>query len=225
MNYTYLLINLGLLLLSALLFSNKKLNFSGNSKFIILAVLINVFIFSIPTEYMTRLKVIVFNPPYLSGLTLWELPSEELLLSMLLPLSGLAIYQFLNVRYPDNSRDKYSLAVSNMVLGICIAMLYFGYQKLYTLITFSVLLVFIGYIEYFNKLRFMYKFYRAYLVSLIPFYIVYSILTTIPVIQYNNEQTLKFNLGHIPYENHFYFMCMLLMTVYFYELFKSRATR
>lgn len=225
MSYTYLLINLGLLLLSALLFSNRKLNFSGNSKFIILAVLINVFIFSIPTEYMTRLKVIVFNPPYLSGMTLWELPFEELLFSMLLPLCGLAIYQFLNVRFPDNSRDKYSLAVSNIVLGICIAMLYFGYQKLYTLITFAVLLVFIGYIEYFNKLRFMYKFYRAYLVSLIPFYIVYSILTTIPVIQYNNEQTLKFNLGHIPYENHFYFMSMLLMSVYFYELFKSRATR
>lgn len=225
MNYTYLLINLGLLLLSALLFSGKKLNFTANSKFIILAVLINVFVFSIPTEYMTRLKVIVFNPPYLSGMTLWELPAEELLFSMLLPLCGLAVYQFLNVRYPDNSRDKYSLAVSNIMLGICIAMLYFGYQKLYTLITFSVLLIFIGYIEYFNKLRFMYKFYRAYLVSLIPFYIVYSILTTIPVIQYNNQETLKFNLGHIPYENHFYFMSMLLMSIYFYELFKSRANR
>lgn len=225
MNYTYLLINLGLLLLSALLFSGKKLNFTANSKFIILAVLINVFVFSIPTEYMTRLKVIVFNPPYLSGMTLWELPAEELLFSMLLPLCGLAVYQFLNVCYPDNSRDKYSLAVSNIMLGICIAMLYFGYQKLYTLITFSVLLIFIGYIEYFNKLRFMYKFYRAYLVSLIPFYIVYSILTTIPVIQYNNQETLKFNLGHIPYENHFYFMSMLLMSIYFYELFKSRANR
>ena len=225
MNYTYLLINLGLLLIPVILFSNRQLNFSGNSKFIILAVLINVFVFSVPTEYLMRLKVIVYNPPYLSGMTLWDLPIEELLLSLLLPLCGIAIYQFLNLRFPDNTRDKYSLAFSNIVLGICIAMLFFGHKKLYTLLTFSMLLVFILYIEYFNKLRFMYKFYRAYLVCLIPFYIVYSILTTIPVIQYNSEETLKFNLGHIPFENHFYFMGMMLLSVYFYELFKSRAKR
>lgn len=225
MSYTYLFINLGLLLIPVILFSNRQLNFSGNSKFIILSVLINVFVFSIPTEYMTRMKVIVYNPPYLSGMTLWELPIEELLFSMLLPLCGLAIYQFLNLRFPDNSREKYSLAVSHMVMGICIAMLYFGYQKLYTLLTFSILLVFVGYVEYFNKLRFMYKFYRAYALSLIPFYIVYSILTTIPVIQYNNEETLKFNLAHIPFENHFYFMAMLLLSIYFYEVFKNRAKR
>jgi lycopene cyclase domain-containing protein len=223
MNYTYLLVNLGLLLFSGLVFSNRQINFAGQSKFIILAVLINVFAFSVPTEFLTQLKVIVFNPPYLSGMTLWELPIEELLLSLLLPLSGIAIYLFLNMRYKDNSLEKYSLALSNMMLGVCIAMLYFGHQKLYTLFTFSILLVFLLYIEYVNKIRFMYKFYRAFLVSLLLFYTVYGILTSIPVIQYTTEETLNFNFSHIPFESHFYYMSMLLLSVYLYELFKSRA--
>jgi len=223
MNYTYLLVNLGLLLFSVLVFSNKKLNFAGQSKFIILAVLINVFAFSVPTEFLTQLKVIVFNPPYLSGMTLWELPIEELLLSLLLPVCGLAVYLFLNIHFPDNSMEKYSLALSNIMLGVCIAMLYFGHQKLFTLFTFSILLVFLLYIEYVSKIRFMYRFYRAFLLSLILFYIVYGILTSIPVIQYTTEETLNFNLAHIPFESHFYFMSMLLLSIYLFELFKSRA--
>jgi len=225
MNYTYLLIDLGLLLFIVLLFSIKQLNFARNSKFIILAVLINVFAFSVPTEFLTQLKVIVFNPPYLTGLTLWELPVEELLLSLVLPLCGLAIYLFLNVRFPDNTPEKYSLAVSNIMLGICIAMLYFGHQKLYTVFTFSLLLVFLLYIEYVNKLRFMYQFYRAYLVSLLPFYLVYGLITSLPVLQFNTAETLNFSLFNIPFESHFYFMGMLLLSIYLYELFKIRARK
>lgn len=225
MNYTFLLIDLLLLVLPVILFSLKKMEFAVNSKFIILAVLINVFAFSVPTEFLTQLKVIVFNPPYLTGMTLWELPVEELLLSLILPLTGIAIYLFLNKRYPDNSSEKYSLAVSNIMLGICIAMLYFGHQKLYTVFTFSILLVFILYIEFVNKIRFMYRFYRAYLVSLIPLYVVYGALTSIPVVQYTVAETLDFNLVHIPFETHFYFMGMMLLSVYLYEVFKNRARK
>jgi len=225
MGYTYILIDLGLLIFSGLLFSLKDLNFAKNSKFLILSVLINVFVFSVPTEFLTQLKVIVFNPPYLTGLTLWELPAEELLLYFLLPGAGLAVYSFLNARYPDNKAEKYSLAVSNIMLGVCIAMLYFGHQKLYTVFTFALLMAFLVFIEYVGKIRFMYRFYRAYLVSLIPFYIVYGVLTSVPVVQYNSAETLNFNLFHIPFESHFYFMAMLLLSVYLFELFKSRAAR
>lgn len=225
MNYIYLLINLALLLLPVLLFSIRQLNFTDNSKFIILAVLISVFAFSIPTEFMTQLKVIVFNPPYLSGMTLWQLPVEELLLLFLLPLTGIAVYLFLNHRFPDNGPEKYSLAFSNIMLGVCIAMLYFGHQKLYTLFTFSILFVFILYIEYVNSIRFMYRFYRAFLVTLIPFYIVYGVLANLPVLQYNSAETLNFNQFNIPFETPFYFMGMLLLSVYLFEFFKLRARR
>lgn len=225
MNYTYLLINLAFLLIPVLLFSVRQLNFTEQSKFIILAVLINVFVFSVPTEFLTQLKVIAFNPSYMTGMTLWQLPVEELLLSLVLPLCGVSVYLFLNMRFPDNGPEKYSLAVSNMMIGVCIAMLYFGHQKLYTLFTFAILIVFIVYIEYVNKLRFMYRFYRAFLVSLTPFYILYGVLVNLPVISFNRVQTLNFSQLNIPFETPFYFMSMLLLSIYLFELFKSRAKR
>lgn len=226
MNYTYFLID-ALLLLTAvfLLFSSGQWDFRGNGKFIILALFINVFVFSVPTEFLTRVKVIVFNPVYLSGIQLWELPVEELLFSLALPFCGFSIYIFLNNRFPANNLEKYSLAVSNIMMGICIAILYFGYHNLYTLITFFLLLIFILYVEYVNKIRFMYRFYRAYLVSLIPFYLVSTALTTLPVIQYNEKETLIFNVFHIPFESQFYYMGMLLLTIYLFETFKSRSLK
>ncbi len=103
--------------------------------------------------------------------------------------------------------------------SICIAMLFFGYQKLYTLFTFSILLLFMVYIEYVNKIRFMYRFYRAYLLMLIPFYLVYGVLTFMPVLQFNASETLKFNIFHIPFETPFYFMGMMLLSVFLFEVF------
>jgi len=223
MNYTYLLINALLLLVPVLLLFSRQLNFSGNGKFIFLALFINVFVFSVPTEFLTRVKVIDFNPVYLTGIQLWELPIEELLFSLTLPFCGFAVYIFLNNRFPDNNLEKYSLSLSNILMGICVAILCFGYHNLYTLITFSLMLVFTLYVEYVNKIRFMYRFYRAYLVSLIPFYLFSGILNTLPVIQYNEKETLMFNVLRIPFESQFYYMAMLLLTIYLFETFKSRS--
>ncbi len=223
MNYTYLLINVALLLIPLILIYSMKMQQNRAVKFMLLAVFINVFVFSVPTEYLTQMKVIVFNPPYLTGFILWQLPIEELLFSLVMPFAGLAVYIFLNTRFPDLKFEKYSLALSNILLGICIAILYFGYHNLYTLFTFLILLVFLLYVEYVNKIRFMYRFYRAWLVSLVPFYIAASIVNALPVIQYNEKETLIFNFLNVPFESPFYFMGMLLLTVYLFELFKSRA--
>ena len=84
----------------------------------------------------------------------------------------------------------------------------------------------LAYVEYVNaKLRFMFRFYRAYLVALIPFYIVNGFLTAIPIVIYNNKENLSFRVGTIPFEDHFYLMSLLLMNIYLYEWFKSRAIK
>lgn len=225
MNYTYLLINVVLLLIPLILLYILKLQQSRTLKFMFLAVFINVFVFSVPTEYLTQMKVIVFNPPYLTGFILWQLPIEELLFSLAMPFTGLAVYIYLNTRFPDLKFEKYSLALSNILMGICIAILYFGYHNLYTLFTFLILLVFMLYVEYVNKIRFMYRFYRAWLVSLIPFYLVAGMVNALPVIQYNEKETLIFTILQVPFESPFYYMGMLLLTVYLFELFKSRAVK
>ncbi|RZK64098.1 MAG: lycopene cyclase domain-containing protein [Pedobacter sp.] len=224
MNYVYLIINIGVILFPLALSFDKKVHFYSKWRFIIPAILITGVVFLIWDLLFVKLDVWSFNPNYLVGIYLWGLPLEEMLFFLTVPYACVFIYECLNAYFPNNSLQKYSLAVSHAVLGICFAFLFFGYTKWYTLINFGFLFVLLFSVEYVNqKYRFMYKFYRAYLVALIPFYIVNGFLTSIPVVIYNNNENLNFRVGTIPFEDHFYLMGLLLMNIYLYERFKSKA--
>lgn len=223
-NYIYLLINIGVIIFPLALSFDKKVHFVSKWKFVIPAILITGVVFLIWDLLFVKLYVWSFNPDYIVGIKLWGLPLEEMLFFLTVPYACVFIYECLNAYFPKNELQKYSLAVSHALIGICIAMLFFGYSKWYTLINFGFLLLVLFAVEYLNhKYRFMYKFYRAYLVALIPFYIVNGFLTSIPVVIYNNNENLNFRVGTIPFEDHFYLMALLLMNVYLYELFKSKA--
>ncbi len=150
---------------------------------------------------------------------------QEFLVYPLLSFAGLLIYQFLNVAYTDNSLEKFTLSLSNLLLGICAAMLFFTYAKWFSVITFGILLLLLLYIEYFNKLRFMYRFYRTYLISLFLFYPAFALLIAKHIVEYDPSQTVNLNIGNIPLECYFFFIGMLLLSTYLLELFNSRKTR
>lgn len=223
MNYIFLLLNLFLFLIPICLSFDKKVFPVGQLKSTIAATLITGIIFSAIAIFFTLFKVWSFDSVFLSGVYYRGLPLEQYLFSFTFTFAGLGIYQFLNAKFPNNQLQKFSLSVSNLMLGVCVAFLFFAYAKWYTVITFSILLILLLYIEYLNKLRFMYRFYRAYLVCLIPFYICYGIICNLPIVQYQAAETIKLKLQNIPLENHFYIMGMLLLAVYAFEFFEKRA--
>lgn len=224
MNYTYLLINIAVIFFPLILSFDKKVHFFSKWRFVFPAILLTGLLFLIWDMLFTKLNVWSFNPAYIIGVNLYGLPLEEILFFLTVPYACVFIYECLNVYFPKNALQKYSLSLSNLILGLCIAILFFGYTKWYTLINFGFLMVVLYFVEYVNvKLRFMYRFFRAYLVSLIPFYIVNGFLTAIPVVMYNDKENIGFRVGTIPFEDHFYLMSLLLLNIYFYEKFKSRA--
>ncbi|MGF1923177.1 MAG: lycopene cyclase domain-containing protein, partial [Bacteroidia bacterium] len=170
-------------------------------------------------------KVFEFNPTYLLGLSYRQLPLEMYLFYFTSSFAGLGIYSYLNMKFPKNDLQKYSLALSNLLLGVMVAILFFAYTKWYTVTTFTLLFLLMLYIEYRNQLRFMYKFYRAFVVCLIPFFICYGILCNIPIISYQPKEMIDVNLFNIPFENYFYMMGMLLLGVFFLEVLESRAAK
>ena len=220
-NY-FLLINLFLIIIPFALVFDRKVYVFENIRSAIVPALITAILFSGIMISFAGLKVITFNPAYLIGVYYQLLPLELYLFVFSFSFAGLGIYNYLNAKYPRQDLEKYSLAISNLVLGICIAMLFFAFSKWYTAITFSILGLLLITIEYINKLRFMYRFYRAFLVCLIPFYITYGIICNLPIMQYDSKQTVGFNLAKIPFENHFLLMAMLLFGVYLLEFFKKR---
>ena len=71
----------------------------------------------------------------------------------------------------------------------------------------------------------MYRFYRSYTALLIPFYLTCLFLKQTPILTFNKNATLKLNLFDVPIEAYFYLMNMLLMSVYLFELFKSKSAK
>lgn len=207
MNYTYLLVNIVLLLLSLFLFFSKRTRFFRGWRLALPAALIPSLLF-IATSHLLQLSgFLTFDSGYITGHYLGILPLEEWLFCILMPFTGLGIYSFLNLTFPGDSLQKFSLTVSNLLLGLCVAMLFFAYRagNIYSIVFNVVLVLLLIYVEYFNKLRFMYRFYRAYVVYMILIFPVYFIITGIAQI-------------------HFYFMAILLASVYLFELFNSKIT-
>jgi lycopene cyclase domain-containing protein len=205
MNFTYLLLALGILVIPMVLLFVKKTSFNQTIKFAIPAVLITGLAFSIFATVLVMVGVWSFHPAYLTGVSLWKIPVEEFLFSIAISLAGIGVYVTLNAFFPNNALDKFSLSFSNLLMGICVAMLIFTYTKWYSAISFGLLFVLIFYIEYLNKLRFTYKFYRGFLAALVLFYIAYGVISTLPVISYTEVINLK--LGAIPFFLECFFFC------------------
>ncbi len=165
----------------------------------------------------------------LHGLRVWQytdlhlgalfkgIPFEHFLLNFSFAFAALNTYQYLNVKYPNNSLQRYSFAISNLLLGLCVAFIFFGYTKWYSVVTFPFLFLVLFGVEYLGKLRFMYRFYRLFVFCLLPSWIMYGVLVGLPVLHYELSATVKMELLGIPIENHFLLMAQLLAAVFLME--------
>jgi lycopene cyclase domain-containing protein len=62
----------------------------------------------------------------------------------------------------------------------------------------------------------------SYLVILIPFLVVNGFLTAIPVVLYNDAESLGFRIYTIPVEDVFYGMLLVMMNIAVYEELRNR---
>ncbi len=166
-----------------------------------------------------------FNSEFIVGIYYRGVPLEFFLFCFGFSFLGINVYQYLNARFPKNSLQQFSLTLSNLLLGLCIAFGFFGHNHWYTIVVFVLLFVLLLFVEYVNKIRFMYRFYRAYLICLLPFYICFGIMSRLPILIYNSKETLGINIIDIPLESHFYIMSMLLLGIYLLEFFGKRAAK
>jgi hypothetical protein len=102
--------------------------------------------------------------------------------------------------------------------------MFFGYPKWYTLSTFVTLAIVLFLIEYVGVLRFMYRAYRAFLVLLLPFYLVYGILFWNGILSVNETQLTGMFVAKVPIETHFLALSMLLVSVYSFEFLMRKRS-
>jgi len=220
--YTYLLINFFTVLFPLVLSFDQKVRFFKNWRNIIPGLLMSGVIFLVWDYVFTLYSVWSFNRDYIIGIYILNLPIEEILFFITVPFACLFIYECLNYYLKKDILFKARKGITCLFILLSFIMLIFFSNRVYTLITFGLLLVLSIYLFARNP-QYLGRFYRAYFVSLLPFYIVNGLLTSIPVVLYNDIQNCGLRIGTIPFEDHFYSLAMLMMNVLFFERFKSKA--
>jgi len=225
-NWLYLIINLGAISIPFIAGFDKRLRFQQQWKFLFPAMLLTMLVF-IPWDMLkTGLAVWGFNPRYLLGFYIGNLPIEEWIFFIAIPYACLFTYHSLNYLVKKDYLGKYAdrLTLVLAILLLLIGLLNSG--RLYTSVTFISTGGFLLFHRFVLRGAYMGRFYLMYFVTLIPFFIVNGLLTGsfIPeeVVYYDNAQNLGIRLGTIPVEDMVYGLLMLLMNVTWFEFLKNR---
>jgi lycopene cyclase domain-containing protein len=224
--WLYVFINLGAISIPFLVGFDRRLRFDKQWRFLFPSMLLTMLIF-IPWDMVkTYLEVWGFNPRYLLGFYIGNLPFEEWMFFIAIPYACLFTYHSLNYLVKKDYLGKYAERITLVlaILLLIIGLLNTG--RLYTSVTFISTSLFLLLQRFVVKGDYMGRFYLMYLITLIPFFIVNGLLTGsfIPeeVVFYDNTQNLGIRLGTIPVEDMVYGLLMLLMNVTWFEFFKSR---
>ena len=223
MKYTYLLINLFTVFFPIILSFDKKVAFYKSWKYIWPGMSITGLFFLFWDVVFTVKGVWSFNLKYIIGITLFKLPIEEIFFFLTVPFACIFIYSCLNHYIKWQISQKITNIISAIIIMISVLACVVFYNRSYTIITFGLLLVLSILLQYILKVKWLNRFYATYVVALIPFYIVNGILTSVPVVLYNNGENIGRRVGTIPVEDHFYLMALLLMNIGFFEYFKTKS--
>lgn len=168
-----------------------------------------------------------FNDRYLTGISLFGLPLGEYLFFLVIPYCCVFIYRVMNYFFAkDWWSTKLTGNISNFLMGFSGALAITFYDRWYTVLTFGSLAVLIYLHSRVWKTPWMGRFYRAYLVILVPFFIVNGILTGTgieeEIVWYNENEMIGTRILTVPFEDAFYGMVLILGIVGIYEYLGQR---
>jgi len=202
-----------------------RIRFHTKFRYIVPAVLLTALPFWIWDIAFEQNEIWHFNPDYTVGLSLWGLPLEEWLFFIVIPFACFFIYEVMlyftgKGSIPFIKVITASLALLLLVVGIL------SYERTYTFINFILAsLVLLGMLLKSIHPRQLTGFYKGYLVSLLPFFVVNGILTKIPVVSYNNQENLSLRIYSIPVEDLVYLLSLLFINFWIYESIKRYDQR
>lgn len=219
-HYTYFLI-LGASLAGPLALSfDKKVAFYKSWKYVVPAMILPAIFYIAWDVFFTAKQVWSFNDEYITGIHLFNLPIEEVLFFLVVPYCCLFIYACIRAYFPQlnsNGTTRRTWWVLGISLVVVALVFYNRYYTSWTFLFCGLYLLFMSlrqrYFQTFNQGAFL----VSYLVILIPFLLVNGLLTSIPIVLYNDAENLRLRIYTIPFEDVFYGMLLVLMNVTIYE--------
>lgn len=220
--YYYLLIDVASFAFPFVFSFHPRIKFYKEWKFYLPSILITALLFIVWDEWFTRMNVWGFNPKYLTGIHFGKLPLEEVLFFVFIPYCLLFMYHCLPLTFNlkvQNSWVKYLnwvIAIVILIVGIC------NIHRWYTGFTFITTALFLMLILFQQKIKINWsQFWLTYLFGLIPFFIVNGLLTSLPIVTYNNVENLGIRITTIPVEDSVYNLLLFICNISIVSFLKS----
>jgi lycopene cyclase domain-containing protein len=223
--YTYFIILAASIAGPLALSFDKKVAFYKKWKYIFPSMIVPCLLYIAWDMYFTHLGVWSFNPAYVTGIKIGNLPIEEVLFFVIVPYCCLFIYECLRCYFPNFKNKKWADTILQLVGLVLLVSGIIFYNRYYTGWTFIFNGVFIALIYLFKKIFIAFDaaaFLVSYAIMLVPFLIVNGFLTAIPVVLYNDAENLGIRIYTIPFEDTFYGMLLVLMIIVLYEKLREK---
>lgn len=221
MKLLYLYVNLGTILVPFLYSFHPRIQFYKEWKRFLVSASITALFFIIWDMIFTANGVWHFNPDYILGFYIGNLPLEEVLFFYCIPFSCQFTYfcldKFWSPKWSSKAENIFTILFIVILLGISLVYLH----QAYTCVTFTITALICLYLKYIAKIDWLGKAVSIYMILLIPFFIVNGILTgtgpDAPVVIYNDEQNMGIRMLTIPVEDTIYGFEMFILNIYFFK--------
>lgn len=225
-HYTYLLVDTLTIFFPFVLSFDKKVSFYKSWKYWWPAMLVTGAFFIVWDICFTLWGIWSFSATYTLPPRIGGLPVEEWLFFIVVPYSCVFIYECLKAYFPRIITGKDIGWVVLMPLGGALVLLgIYWFGKAYTASSFTFCGLFIMILYLLRNRLGQFRadvFMLTFIISFIPFLIVNGVLTTMPVVLYNNTENLGIRMYTIPVEDTFYGMLLMLGNVTGMEWLKAK---
>ena len=225
MSFTYLLINLGIIAGPLWLSRDRDVAYQRNFPALAVATIIVGTPYILWDLFATAQGDWSFNPLYVTGVNIKNLPVEEICFFVTVPYACLFIYEIL-ARSAQEKRLCLPTAVLWAAVGALLAGAWLFANQSYTAKALSSCALFLGFALWLDRPLLNSRHYWLWLaICLIPFAIVNTILTALPVVQYNSSAIWGVRIGTIPVEDFFYNYSLLSFYLLSYRLIAQHLGR
>lgn len=224
--YLYWILHAFILIPIICLSFDRRVAFFKKWKYLLPAILLIGALFILWDFVYTKVGVWGFSHDYTLDQRILQLPIEEWMFFVSAPFACVFIYECLRYYFPKDNLSVFDKPIS---IGLSVILILIGvltWGKLYTSFTCIAtgVLILVHYLYIPNTYRTF--FYKAQLVSFIPFFIVNGVLTgsitKSPIVQYNPDEMLDIRVLTIPVEDFIYCMILLFSVVIVYEYFQKK---
>jgi lycopene cyclase domain-containing protein len=216
MHFTFLIILLLTVLYPIIRSFENKIEYYYKWKYAFTAIIFSLVIFIPWTIYFSTEEIWKYNSNFITNIYIKGLPLEEWLFFIIIPFASLYIYEVIHYYVKKSMPYNLTILITILLAFLLVSFAAMFYNQVYTSSTFfglAGLLIF----HLIVKSKYLFKFYIAYLLALIPFFLINGFITYLEIVTANDYYNVGVRIFTIPIEDFLFFMLNFLVAVTIFE--------